>query len=516
MYRILIVDDEKRERDGLEKLIRKYRYPLEILQASDGEEALELFKKQRIEILLTDIKMPFMTGIELIEEVRKRGYMPFCIIFSAYGEFEYAQNAIALGVIQYLLKPISMDDFQKLFEKVLKLCEERTMHDSEIREREQEREIQRLQESYHLLLAILEGKKQSESNVEAKLTESLFYGRKYRMILLSSFSFLLTAHWKSLEEDLQKIAGTASHIINLDDMQILICLETEGNEGDRYAGQFCENIIRLCTDIYQINVFLSVSPVCPDVSGMKKIYPRLKESMDYQFFVSESFYMFCDRQTVGKKEGDILPIYFNNILTNVKLKNIEATKDGFEEMFRYMEENIGFSSIYIKYSLMDLMKQIFEETGQERETGTVIDRIFSALSLEMLREDILTFLDHMQMESGEKETENRLVNMTKKIIQEKYRDVSLGVSMIAEGLHVSLAYLSTLFKMETGQTLNKYITYYRMEKARLLLETTNRKIAEISQDVGYMSTSYFISLFRAKEGCSPQQYRERVYNESQT
>ena len=80
MYRILIVDDEKRERDGLEKLIRKYRYPLEILQASDGEEALELFKKQRIEILLTDIKMPFMTGIELIEEVRKRGYMPFCII----------------------------------------------------------------------------------------------------------------------------------------------------------------------------------------------------------------------------------------------------------------------------------------------------------------------------------------------------------------------------------------------------------------------------------------------------
>ena len=127
MYRILIVDDEKRERDGLEKLIRKYRYPLEILQASDGEEALELFKKQRIEILLTDIKMPFMTGIELIEEVRKRGYMPFCIIFSAYGEFEYAQNAIALGVIQYLLKPISMDDFQKLFEKVLKLCKEQCM-----------------------------------------------------------------------------------------------------------------------------------------------------------------------------------------------------------------------------------------------------------------------------------------------------------------------------------------------------------------------------------------------------
>ena len=125
MYRILIVDDEKRERIGLEHLIRKYGYPLEIEQASNGEEALAVINRMHIDILLTDIKMPFMTGIELIEKVRRNGYDPFCIIFSAYGEFEYAQNAISLGVIQYLLKPVSLDEFQILFQKVLGLCDER-------------------------------------------------------------------------------------------------------------------------------------------------------------------------------------------------------------------------------------------------------------------------------------------------------------------------------------------------------------------------------------------------------
>lgn len=118
-YRILIVDDESRERNGIEKLIRRYQYELDIYQAQDGREALEIMKNTQIDILLTDIKMPVMTGMELIGQVHKNGWNPVCIIYSAYGEFEYAQNAIALGVMQYLLKPIKLGEFQALFNKVV-------------------------------------------------------------------------------------------------------------------------------------------------------------------------------------------------------------------------------------------------------------------------------------------------------------------------------------------------------------------------------------------------------------
>ena len=131
MYTILIVDDERNERDGLEKLIRRYQYDLKILQAENGEAALKVFGKNDIDILLTDIKMPFMTGMELIEQVHKGGWNPVCIIYSAYGEFEYAQNAIALGVLQYLLKPIRLEEFQNLFQRVINVCDERKKREQE-------------------------------------------------------------------------------------------------------------------------------------------------------------------------------------------------------------------------------------------------------------------------------------------------------------------------------------------------------------------------------------------------
>ena len=141
MYTILIVDDERNERDGIEKLIKRYQYDLRVLQAANGEEALKIFEDQEIDILLTDIKMPFMTGMELIEQVHKGGWEPVCIIYSAYGEFEYAQNAIMLGVLQYLLKPIRLEEFQKLFRKVFKVCDERKRVEQEniqIRKRQEQ------------------------------------------------------------------------------------------------------------------------------------------------------------------------------------------------------------------------------------------------------------------------------------------------------------------------------------------------------------------------------------------
>ena len=94
MYRILIVDDERNERTGIEKLIRRYQFHLEVVQASNGREALEKFEQNGIDILLTDIKMPLMSGIELIKEVHKRGWDPICIIYSAYGEFVFTQLSI--------------------------------------------------------------------------------------------------------------------------------------------------------------------------------------------------------------------------------------------------------------------------------------------------------------------------------------------------------------------------------------------------------------------------------------
>ena len=118
----------------------------------------------------------------------------------------------------------------------------------------------------------------------------------------------------------------------------------------------------------------------------------------------------------------------------------------------------------------------------------------------------------MQEEKKEEVKENRLVRMAKELVYEKYSESDLNVSYIAEQLQVSSAYLSTFYKMETGKNLVKFITWYRVEKSKELLRQTNMKVSDVAERVGYLNVSYYISIFRNHEGCSPVQYRERVQN----
>ena len=122
MFKLLIVDDEEKERNGIAGLVRKYAYPFEIFQAKNGMEALGMIRESSFDVLLTDIKMPFMNGLELIKEIQKLGNWMIFIIYSAYADFEYAQSAVSLGVLRYLLKPITLSDFRKLFSEVEALC----------------------------------------------------------------------------------------------------------------------------------------------------------------------------------------------------------------------------------------------------------------------------------------------------------------------------------------------------------------------------------------------------------
>ncbi|NOU98255.1 response regulator [Paenibacillus sp. LMG 31456] len=121
MYKVLVVDDEKIEREGIKFLIRHYAFPIEIFEAENGLKALEVLKTQKVDILFTDIRMPFMDGLQLIAEARPVQPDLRTIILSAYGEFEFAKEAIRLQVTHYLLKPVETDEFHTVFSSALGL-----------------------------------------------------------------------------------------------------------------------------------------------------------------------------------------------------------------------------------------------------------------------------------------------------------------------------------------------------------------------------------------------------------
>lgn len=507
MYKILIVDDERNERMGLMKLIHRYNYPLEVIQAKNGEEALEIFSKENIDILLTDIKMPFMNGIELIEAIHKQGGSPICIIYSAYGEFEYAQNAIALGVLQYLLKPINLKDFENLFTKVFHLCEERERQREDSKQLLENKKHQENEYLYKNLMVYLEGASLDQEE-ELKI-EEVFGKEGYLPIILSSYSFLFSLEWKKYVDDIRGLIGENAIIINKDDIQTLLLIPMKKELPVKKIEKLCEDIIEISKDNFQTDVFIVTGEISISLAKLRKTYKILKEALDYQFFISESTYLLCDKDYHLKKQSDMLPIYFSKIVTLAKLENYEGVRDEFDKVFVYIEKNVGFSSIYIKYNFTDILKKLCEAFHMEERMMEIAEGIYEARTLDQIKDQVIRILDDVTQVNKDKiRNENRLVGMIKNIVHDKYNDCTLSISSMADELNVSAAYLSTMFKVETGQNLIKFISNYRIERAKDLLRATNMKISDVGALVGYPNASYFINLFRNNVGLSPVQYRE--------
>lgn len=503
MYKILLVDDERNERMGIEKLIQRYGYALEVLQAANGEEALEIFQKQEIDILLTDIKMPYMTGIELIEQIQKQGFDPICIIYSAYGEFEYARNAISLGVMQYLLKPIKLEEFQEVFHKILELCKEKQQQ-NQVNENVRQTLLQiEKEKQLRRVLQYLE----SDKEIQEEEVKSLLDKQVVTPIMVSSYSNLFSRYWEQYEQEIRQLVDFELVIIHRNDTQFLLLVQGSTFHTEE-ATRICEQLIQLSTQKYQSEIFLVVGTPCHHIKKIKNEYEKLKEQLDYQFFLSKSAYFLYEKDGTIKKDSGILPLYFEKILTFAKLKDFQGLQQEFERAFAYVEKTIGFSSVYIKYNFSEMIKKCCEILHNEEKMLQVVEEIYGSHSMKQVKQAIFYLLDSLSEKEINHAEENHLVSLAKTIVQEQYSDFTLNVSSIAEQLGVSASYLSTVFKSDKNQNLVKYISQYRIERAKELLKTSNLKVGDIAEKVGYLNTSYFISLFRDNVGMSPLKYRD--------
>ena len=150
MIKILIADDEFVERDGIIFLINKFSFELDIKECSDGEEALNYIKENTVDILFTDVKMPFLDGLQLSKKAREIYPNLKIVIFSGFGEFEYAKRAIDIGVSDYILKPINPKEFKETMEKVINDVNEE-------KKENKNNELRQFREKEYILLKIING-----------------------------------------------------------------------------------------------------------------------------------------------------------------------------------------------------------------------------------------------------------------------------------------------------------------------------------------------------------------------
>ncbi len=502
MYNILIVDDEKIERNGIKFLISEMGIQLNIIEASNGKIALEKLAQNDIDILLTDVKMPFMDGLELTKKAKELYDSLKVVIFSGHNEFEYAKLAVKMGVSDYILKPVAPNEFKATITKVL----------SEISDEKQEKEIKQKSMSYmreHLLYLYVNGTDDEELQRRASGILDMNFLYNYKRVMLLEFNHDFFGRiCTDFGKEIQSCSDVNFMYLNLNQQQALLFFE------DAKAEVFLEIAEKICEKVNKVfsdTLYIAISKEIDKDTNMQKEIEELESLMDNKFYYTDKYIFTVDNQIRREDEdAEDDDSILKQMRQDIKLKDIVRLRRNFEIMCNKYMSKTTLSQVYIKFIFSNLLKEIYDAlpSKSDKELNEEIELLYKSTDLK----NIMIILE-FNIGKLEKEfqvnptTQHKEIEDIKKYIYNNYGS-EIGVEQLAERVYLAPSYLSSLFKKETGQNLSKFIKAYRMEKAKEMLSETNMKIVNISDKVGYSNVSYFCQSFREYYGVSPQKYRD--------
>lgn len=502
MKRLLIVDDERIERDGIKMLLKSMGKELDILEAGNGKQALQILHERDVDLLLTDIKMPFMTGLDLAKQVREMGKDMQIAIFSGFGEFTYAQEAIKYDVTDYILKPVKPKEFKATIERMLERC--RLKEEAE----DEKRNNTSFLNKYFLQQYIFTGK----SEYIEKICRICVGDKKtdlsniQNIMLLDADGKFFEEHGGDLIELLQKELGRKLEYLDLDMGQMLLFFFKSAN--DNYP-RIAKAIHEIIMNEYGENTYIAVSRNLKNIKEYPKAYQELESQMENKFYYSDKCIFVYEMENEQNTRDEQIADYQKRIKENIKLKDIRHLWENYEKLKNQIKDESMDSQIYIKFIFSEVVKDLYEEIhvlDTSRVKQAVID-IYQARNLNSICE--ITEKCIQEYEQQSMKTENGMrsdIDQVKQYIAYHVNE-DLSIDSLAAKVYLSQSYLSYIFKKETGMNLSRYIKQCRMEKAQELLKNTNMKIVQICEKVGFSNVSYFCQSFREYCGVSPDKYR---------
>ncbi|WP_276356347.1 response regulator [Cohnella caldifontis] len=509
MFRILVVDDEHIERRGIRFLIRKYGLELEVLEADNGEEALDVLEAEPVDILLTDIKMPFMDGLELCRRARERFPGLKIIIFSAYGEFEYARQAIEHHIFSYLLKPIDVGDFTREFARVLETCRQ---------EQEEKEREKRLLEGYakgmehereNLLLGLLYG----TLHLSADQLAQAGFGwdaRNVRLVLVDTEDPVFGAADDRFAAAVRAVCPSGLEIVNLNEHQSLLFLSSEPNE-EREPSELGRRLQEeLAAALNAGNVTIVIGRPVSDPWGIAEEFRCMESTAEEKFFHPNGAVLYTDESQAKRDLSAVLPKLVETVNWHLEAQDGFGYRRGVELFFKTVEGSGQHSQIFVKYLCAEMAKKLLQARGKHEaeELRQCVEEIFGSPTLASLERSFTGWISRTgDTEESSPDHTKKAIKDIVKLIEEHYAEpISLG--WLADRVYLTQTYLSYLFTKEMGQPFVKYLTQVRIRKAAELLRSTHLSIADISAQVGYPNDSYFCKIFKHHHGISPAKYRE--------
>ena len=500
MMNILIADDEKIEREGIRYLLSLEKGERRIFEAANGKQAMQILRTENIDMILTDIKMPVMDGLELARRAKELFPEIRIVIFSGYNDFTFAQEAIRYGVTDYILKPVDPDNFHEIIEKAEKNIRER--------QAEENREIRRQNflQQYFLQNYLYSGKKEILEKA-GEFVDLDKWNRWHCAILIETDTAFFDTAEENFPGELQKELRRVFFYLNLNERQSLLLFQ------DVYCDYLlvANHLYTFLKRNYMVRIYLSVSRKFDGCECLPEILGQLEQQMEEKFYHPEKHIFSCEEEELKMAAGEVQDSQLMQMISeDISRKDTEQLWKHFECLKEKYSSNTQFSAMYIKFVFSNVIQELFQENqfADEHRLEQEIDRLYSCGNimdiLKVTEDNIREYEKFLERSMSESRNE---VAAVKNYIYQHYGE-DLNLEMLAEKVYLSSGYLSFIFKKETGMNLNRFIKVFRMEKAGEFLRDTNMKVAQISEKVGFANVSYFCRSFREYYGCSPESYRK--------
>ncbi|SHM74493.1 response regulator transcription factor [Gracilibacillus kekensis] len=494
--KMLIVDDEPLICQGLMNTIPWNEMEIDVVgSAINGKKALEIMETEPVDIVITDVYMPEMDGIQLSKAIIEHFPDVTIIMISGYEEFEYARQALRIGVEDYLLKPVDIDELWALVGKVKQQIEEtRRQQQSKnetILSNYLSQQLFHLPDSYHL---------------SEKIKHQHY---AFRLLLIEKRNYYKTNQSALSYDKLKQMMdqmNVSSIGVEMHENQLVLFLYDQ-------EGIFTEKIDQLTAMIQKYfngDVSLAISSCYHDMHQLATLYQKLNTRLSY--------YRGTSKQVVTDDEN--LPSVNNynynrqqaaDLAEAVFQQNNSAVRNIVANLFHRFEDK-SLTLQQIKRQCLFLIASVKERAQESmfeqidfrlsEDTDLLIYNSVCALQ-DLLEADLNSMLEYVERSNDS----HWIIQQAKQYIEKNYQQ-DIKALEVAEAHYITPNYFSMLFKQETGQNYSEYLNTIRINKAKELLSDTSNKVFEIAEYVGYREYKYFVQVFKNYVGITPTQFRK--------
>lgn len=527
-YKVILVDDEAEVIDIMEAKIRWSELGFEVVgSAKNGVKALELVEKLQPDVVLTDIRMPYMDGLELSRKLNQDYPNIYIILCTGFDEFEYAKEAVHLDIKEYLLKPISAAE---LSESLMRLKENLD------KEREEKLNVRKLENYFqeslpalqsNLFISLMEGRVSEEDyarfsaayqvNMKGPLFCCIVFHTSENHVPEGMNPLLLSM---SVEREISQRLVEKWHCKEFLYLGNTVLIMEMGSEEQMVP--ITDECDRFCRWVYRVMgavVTAGIGTVCDNLFNINLSYEGAREAVSYRVLYGTQRAINI-REIVPKEQATLSQLEegrMHDLFRAIRVGNPEKIEEAVQKEIQKMHKHtvtIGQYHLAAMETVSNFYKFCANNSLDFNEIAGNVPNLYEKVP-QMDESSLTSWMNEMarmiseELKTARNSTSHRLVTEAQLLVREKYMDASISLDVVCSILGVSNSYFSSVFKKETGKSFISYLTDYRMDIAEELILSGETKSYKVAEKVGYLDANYFSYVFKKRFGVSPSKYRAR-------